>query len=106
MAQKCLFIAISFYCNILCKNVLCDMGLRCEFPSKYLLDKEKGSYKKTSFFLIKNFYFHLARRPYFSNFSGQKICFLIHKLDEARREDYSITGVNLNQFGQKNVSKT
>jgi len=27
MAQNYLFIATSFYCNIVCKNVTCDMGL-------------------------------------------------------------------------------
>jgi len=41
MAQKYLFIAISFYRNIMCKNIVCELGLngKTETPD-YLEDDE------------------------------------------------------------------
>ncbi len=37
MAQKYLFIAISFYLNIVCKNIVCDVGLIGLFCSFFCL---------------------------------------------------------------------
>ncbi len=56
MAQKYLFIAISFYRNIVRQNVLSELGLNLNFKMQSKLVANQDNMKLLSFFLKKHKY--------------------------------------------------